>query len=162
MLLIEPAAAQAFETAEQDRAAAAAAAQTAGGTQTVYPGGEFSPAGVKSDPVVQPGGSQPPVPPTTVAKAPKKRFYGGVDLDAFQAKKQFVDLMDEVVLQFTSKPGVKVRISIEIEAESATGFDDGVQRGVKENCSVLKFKSSEFEGDGWSTCAMTDVNLSER
>lgn len=145
LLLIEPASAVAFEASEKARAAAEAAAQGGGAAPAPYPGGEFSPGGVKNDPRVQPGGGQPVVPPPAVPKAPKKRFYGAIDLDAFQAKKQFVDLMDEVVLQFTSKPGVKVRISIEIEAESATGFDDGVQRAVKENCSVLKFKNSEFE-----------------
>jgi hypothetical protein len=40
---------------------------------------------------------------------------------------------------------VKVKIAIEIQAESATGFDDGLQRAVKENCNVLKFKNAEFE-----------------
>jgi hypothetical protein len=75
----------------------------------------------------------------------KKQFYGSIELDAIQAKKQFADLVDEVVLQFTSRPGVKVRIAIEVQAESATGFDDGLQRAVKENCNVLKFKSAEFE-----------------
>jgi uncharacterized protein len=43
------------------------------------------------------------------------------------------------------RPGVKVKIAIEIQAESTTGFDDGLQRAVKENCSVLKFKNAEFE-----------------
>ena len=55
------------------------------------------------------------------------------------------DLVDEVVQQFTMRPGVKVKIAIEIQAESATGFDDGLQRAVKENCNVLKFKNAEFE-----------------
>lgn len=75
----------------------------------------------------------------------KKQFYGSIELDAIQAKKQFADLVDEVVLQFTSRPGVKVRIAIEIQAEAATGFDDGLQRAVKENCNVLRFKNAEFE-----------------
>ena len=57
----------------------------------------------------------------------------------------FADLVDEVVQQFTLRPGVKVRIAIEIQAETPTGFDDGLQRAVKENCNVLKFKSAEFE-----------------
>ena len=47
----------------------------------------------------------------------KKQFYGSIELDAIQAKKQFADLVDEVVLQFTSRPGVKVKIAIEIQAE---------------------------------------------
>ena len=49
-------------------------------------------------------------------------------------------------MQFTSRAGVKVKIAIEIQAESETGFDDGLQRAVKENCNVLRFKNAEFEG----------------
>ena len=49
-------------------------------------------------------------------------------------------------LQFTSRPGVKAKIAIEIQAESQTGFDEGLQRAVKENCNVLRFKHAEFEG----------------
>ncbi len=75
----------------------------------------------------------------------KKQFYGSIELDAIQAKKQFADLVDEVVQQFTIRPGVKVRIAIEIQADSPTGFDDGLQRAVKENCNVLRFKNAEFE-----------------
>jgi hypothetical protein len=61
------------------------------------------------------------------------------------AKRQFADLVDEVVLQFTSRPGVTVKIAIEIQAESPTGFDEGLQRAVKENCNVLRFKTAAFE-----------------
>lgn len=75
----------------------------------------------------------------------KKQFYGSIELDAIQAKKQFADLVDEVVLQFTSRPGVKVKIAIEIQADSTVGFDDGLQRVVKENCNVLRFKNVDFE-----------------
>lgn len=80
--------------------------------------------------------------------APKRRFYGAIELDPIQAKKQFADLVDEVILQFTSRPDVKVKIAIEIQAESPAGFDDGLQRAVKENCNVLRFKNAEFEGGG--------------
>ena len=61
------------------------------------------------------------------------------------AKRQFADIIDEVVLNFTAKPGVKVRISIEIDAESEAGFEDGLQRAVRENCNVLRFKNAEFD-----------------
>lgn len=83
--------------------------------------------------------------PGAVSQVAKKQFYASIELDAILAKKQFADLIDEVVLQFTSRPGVKVKIAIEIEAESAAGFDDGLQRTVKENCNVLRFKGAEFE-----------------
>ena len=75
----------------------------------------------------------------------KKRFYGGIDLDPILAKKQFADLVDEVVQQFTARRGVKVQISVEIQAESGLGFDVDLQRAVRENCRTLKFKSAEFE-----------------
>ena len=78
-------------------------------------------------------------------QALKKQFYGSIELDPILAKKQFADLVDEVVQQFTMRNGVKVKIAIEIRAESATGFDDGLQRAVKENCNVLEFKNAEFE-----------------
>ena len=84
-----------------------------------------------------------PIPPSI-----KKQFYGSIELDPIQAKKQFADLVDEVVLHFTSRLGDKVRITIEIQAETATGFDDGLQRAVKENCKVLRFKNAEFENQG--------------
>jgi len=79
------------------------------------------------------------------AASAKKQFYASIDLDPYQAKRQFADLVDEVVQQFILRPGVKVKIAVEIQAESPTGFDDNLQRAVKENCNVLKFKSAEFE-----------------
>ena len=88
----------------------------------------------------------PPVPPAPT-KALPKRFFASIDLDPYKAKTQFADLVDEVVLQFSATPGVKVRVSIEIEAESPAGFDDGLQRIVKENCSVLGIKRPEFESE---------------
>ena len=96
-----------------------------------------------------PGGGEPPPPnppvPAGGAASAKKQFYANIDLNPIQAKRQFADVVDEVVQQFTRNPSVKVRIAIEIQAESPTGFDDGLQRAVKENCDVLKFKSAEFE-----------------
>lgn len=84
-------------------------------------------------------------PTTTSQNKTKKQFYAGIELDPIQAKKQFADLVDEVVQQFTIQPGVKVKISIEIQAESTSGFDESIQRTVRENCKVLKFRSAEFE-----------------
>lgn len=75
----------------------------------------------------------------------KKQFYGNIELDPIRAKRQFADLIDEIVQQFTIRPDVKVQIAVEIRAESATGFDGSLQRTVKENCNVLHFKNAEFE-----------------
>ncbi len=75
----------------------------------------------------------------------KRRFYGAVTLDPISASMDFANIMNEVVQQFTSRLGVDVSISVEIQAQSREGFDESFQRIIKENCNVLKFGSSEFE-----------------
>jgi predicted AAA+ superfamily ATPase len=75
----------------------------------------------------------------------KKQFYGNIDLDPVKAKMDFATIVDEVVQQFTAKLGVEVSISVEIQAKFKDGFDEAMQRTIKENCKVLRFSSSEFE-----------------
>ena len=53
--------------------------------------------------------------------------------------------MSELVELFTSNPQTSVRIRIDIEAEDARGFSEGTVRAAKENSTVLKMKSSEFD-----------------
>lgn len=142
LLLIEPVAAARY--AEAQRAAEEAArpqsegfAGYAAGSTTIPPRAEDSAKPTESF------SGKSPTPPSI-----KKQFYGSIELDPIQAKKQFADLVDEVILQFTSRTGIKVKIAIEIQAESTTGFDDSVQRAVKENCKVLRFQNAEFENPG--------------
>ena len=146
LLLIEPKAASdfaaklAFEAAEREAAATAAAGRAEpdrGGPGPSTGGGSASPAAT--------GGATSTSTATPAGAAKKRIFFGTVDLDPVKAKLQFSDVADEVLMLFTQKPGVKVRISVEIEAESPAGFDDGVQRAVRENCNQLKFKNQAFE-----------------
>jgi uncharacterized protein len=96
----------------------------------------------KTPPVILPP-IEPKPPVTTPAK---KHFYGTIGLDPIKAKMDFATIVDEVVEQFTSKLGVDVKISVEIQATShRDGFDEAMQRAVKENCRVLRFGNSEFE-----------------
>jgi hypothetical protein len=137
LLLIEPGIASAY--AEAQRAAEEVATQTG-----PHPPGSPDTGDGRSD-------GTPPAPSDTrtargaTTQTVKRQFYGKIDLDPITAKRQFADLVDEVVLQFTSRPGVQVSIAIEIQAASATGFDDNLQRAVKENCNVLHFQNAEFE-----------------
>jgi len=104
-----------------------------------------------------PGGSSVPMgdgqggnggePDSTAASVVKKHFYGSVALDPVKAKMDFATLVDEIVEQFTLRAGVEVKVSVEIGATSSDGFDEALQRTIKENCNVLKFSSSEFEGE---------------
>lgn len=106
-------------------------------------GGPRVPVGPVTTPVGGGDGGATAQPDTP--SAVKKQFYGSVGLDPLRAKMDFATLVDEVVEQFTLRTGVEVKISVEIEATSADGFDESLQRTIKENCNVLKFSSSEFE-----------------
>ena len=140
LLLIEPNTAAAYMEAVRvaEEASRPSTVNTGDNTTTVLVTGDG-----KAPPRI--GDSSTGGLPTGGAVSTKKQFYATIDLDPIQAKRQFADVVDEVVQQFTLRPGVKVRLAIEIQAESPTGFDDGVQRAVRENCNVLKFKSAEFE-----------------
>ena len=82
--------------------------------------------------------------PVPVSGAVKNQFYATVEVDPVTAKLKFAEIVDEIVEQFTAKLGVEVSISVEIQAKSSAGFDEGLQRSVKENCNTLGFKNSEF------------------
>ncbi|MEA3412895.1 MAG: DUF499 domain-containing protein [Pseudomonadota bacterium] len=88
------------------------------------------------------GVTEPPSGPSV-----RKRFYGTVNLEPVKAKMDFATIVDEVVEQFTSRLDVEVSISVEIQAESKEGFGEALQRTVKENCNVLKFRNTEFDAE---------------
>ena len=50
-------------------------------------------------------------------------------------------------MKFTTKVGSEVTITVEVQARSGAGFDEGVQRAVRENCKTLKFTSFDFENE---------------
>jgi hypothetical protein len=157
LLLIEPKASSAFaaklaeEAAEREAATkgkeaggsgtgAGSKGESTGGTSTTTTGTGGGSAGSGG------GGSTGTGTGTGGAASTKKTmFFGSVELDPIKAKLQFSDVAEEVLMLFTQKPGVKVRISVEIEAESPSGFDDGIQRAVRENCDQLKFKNRAFD-----------------
>lgn len=56
-------------------------------------------------------------------------------------------MVDEVVEQFTTKVGTEVKITVELHAQSDAGFDEALQRAVRENSNALKFTSFDFEAE---------------
>jgi predicted AAA+ superfamily ATPase len=151
LLLIEPGAAGAFaaklaeEEAERqsqvkgNETSGSKSESTGGNSTTATGSGGSDAAGVSSGATTTGGNSGTGVP------SKKTVFFGSVELDPIKAKLQFSEVADEVLMLFTQKPGMKVRISVEIEAESPVGFDDGLQRAVRENCDQLKFKNRSFD-----------------
>lgn len=137
LLLIQPSLARSY--AEAEHAAKAAAVQQPAPLE-VGEGASGSSSGAGITVPVQ------PTPTQDTAKTEKRRFYAAVNIEPVGAKLAFAKIVEEVLQQFTAKPGVKVSISVEIEAESAVeAFDTALQRVVKENCNELKFSSAEFE-----------------
>ena len=85
---------------------------------------------------------------TTAAPAvplPKKRFYASIDLEPHGTKMRFNDITDNIIQHLAERPDTRVTISIEIQAESNTGFQEDIQRILKENCNTLRFRNAEFE-----------------
>lgn len=148
-LLIERAAAAAYrdqlqaEAAKRDQASSGAGIGLHGGTNDGQGSAATSARGTTSS---TDGSASDPSSPEPSGKV-KTEFYGTIDLDPVKAKLDFATLVDEIVEQFTLRSGVQVKIAVEIRASSTTGFDEGLQRTVKENCNVLKFSNAEFEGE---------------
>jgi len=134
--LIEREAARAYTPPEDAGAGAGTGTGTAIGTGTGK--GTGTGTGTGTGHGAGPGGGGTP------QKAPT-HFYATVRLDPVKAKFDFAQIVDEVVQHFTTKPSAVVTISVEIQAEDSTGFEDNIQRAVRENCNVLKFSSAEFE-----------------
>lgn len=135
LLLIEPAVAAAYEASirppEPDYP-----------TDTPFGGGASHEGGATT----MGGGSTPGITPIPAgASQVKKRFYGRVNIDPITAKIVFGEIVDEVITQFTSRPGTNVTIKIEIEAKDERGFDENLQRAVRENCNMLHIEPAEFE-----------------
>jgi predicted AAA+ superfamily ATPase len=142
LLLIEPQAAAAFDSVLQAEASARDG-------QTPYPPAAGPVAlsrgiGTGAVTAASPGPGEA-LPAASVTK--KRIFFGTVELDAVRAKLQFSDVADEVLLLFAQRPDVKLKVTVEVEAETsaAAGFDESLQRAVRENCNHLKFKNASFE-----------------
>lgn len=102
---------------------------------------QVSPSVVEGiDPPVHPagGGSQ-----TTQVSAPKTRYYGRFNLDTTRGVRQLASLLTDVISHL-EKAGGSVDLNLEVNS-SGPGFDDRVQRVVRENSQQLGVESQEFE-----------------
>ncbi len=100
-----------------------AEAESDGGAEGVAPGDG------------DPGGT------ATLDGSTSTRFYARFGLDPVRGIRQLEDIMTNV----TNHLGTGVKITLEVEAESAAGFDDQVRRVAEENAKQLGAESAEFE-----------------
>ena len=83
--------------------------------------------------------------PKPAGPALPTRYWGRVTLDSLRWTRTAADIADAIVDQLARVDGAQVKVTIEVEGTSPTGFDDAVQRTVAENAATLKFTSGEFE-----------------
>jgi len=116
--------------------------ETTPSSATPPPSGGSGSAGGPPTPVCSGAGgdSRAHVPAT----APK-RFHGTVTLDAKRVGRDAGRIADEVVAHLVGLVGSDVKVTLEIEAEIATGAPEHVVRTVTENCRTLKFDNQGFE-----------------
>lgn len=102
-----------------------------------------SPAGGKDGGVIT--GSATADEPATPQQP--RRFYGSVEIDMVRPVKAFDAILNAVVLELQRTPNAKVKITLEIEAETASGFSEADIGVVRDNARQLKFKaeSTGFE-----------------
>jgi uncharacterized protein len=93
-------------------------------------GGAASPTGM-------PGGETPI--PATVGPAKPHRFYGSVEIDMARPVKSFDSILNAVILELQRTPGARVKVTLEIEAEASSGFDNAEVGVVRDNAKQLKF-----------------------
>jgi len=77
--------------------------------------------------------------------SPNKRFFGTVELDPHTGRIDYDQIHEEIISLLTSKPGNVVTLRLDIEARSPDGFDENIQRAIRENSNALKFDDAEFE-----------------
>ncbi len=124
--------------------ARAAKAEKAASASTVEPSTVFvSPADLVGGVTPPTTGTKPITSTQTPTKA-AKRFYAKAELDPIKMGLQSADIAKEVIGLFTSQLGNAVKITLEVEVTSPSGFSDSTQRAAKENCNTLKFEFSEF------------------
>jgi hypothetical protein len=115
-----------------------------------------APTPVVSQPAPTPhGGGAPPVPPAGVGgstisapvtlppvdSVPAKphRFYGSVEIDPARPVRAFEQIVSAVVAELQRSSGVKVKLTLDIEATTTSGFDPSDVGVVRDNAKQLKF-----------------------
>ena len=76
-----------------------------------------------------------------------KRFFGNVRLDPQWASLQFSQIGEEVLQHLAALEGTELEITVEIQARREAGFEEALQRTVRENANTLGFDDHSFEED---------------
>ena len=103
------------------------------------------------DVLPQPTGIKTPEPESghideaPVVPAKPRRFHAAVALHQERLGREFGKVSEEVLTHLKAAEGVKLTVTIEVQATSVDGFDDRTISIVRENASALRFETWGFE-----------------
>jgi hypothetical protein len=141
LLLVEPAAATAFEAGQKQpeprpTGEGMSRSQPPVGGKVTTPAGSGGALPISADARTKPGS----VPP-----ARAKAFFGSVDVSATTAKMKLVSIAEEIIAVLASDPNATVKVTLEISADFPNGASEQTKRAVAENAGALGFKSKLWE-----------------
>ena len=99
----------------------------------------------ESLPGIAGGGANGPTKPT--------RFFGSVEIDMVRPVKSFDTILNAVIMELQRNPAAKVKLALEIEAESPVGFDDVDIGVVRDNARQLRIQGG-FDGLRMRPCGL--------
>ena len=147
LLLIEPAAAAAYEAAQQKAAERldTSAEQGENVEDAGIPNGADAGIGSAVRGLVRRPVEQMGLDFSTATGARPRSFHGAVDVNAATAKVNLVTIAEEIIAVLAADPNATVRVTVEIEASFPGGVSDQTKRAVAENAAALGFKSKVWE-----------------
>jgi uncharacterized protein len=129
LLLIEPEAAKAYESAhvpvtQSEQTSTESLQQNQGTLGSTPPG---------------PASSTPP------SSQKAKTFYASADVPTATAKMRLLQIADEVIGLLADDPNAEVKVRVEIQANFPEGAKEHTKRAVSENTKTLRFNTAEWE-----------------
>jgi hypothetical protein len=134
LLLIEPSAAAAYETAHPPIAASS------------FAGIAMLPADAPSESAPMLGLGTGSALKGAASQTPKaKTFHGSATVPAAAAKMRLLMIADEIIAILASDPNAELTVNVEVHATFSGGAGYQTKRAVSENAKTLGFKTAEWE-----------------
>lgn len=91
------------------------------------------------------GGGNGTVGPGPTSPSKPKSFHGSIQIRPLAARMRLNQVAEEIIQLLASDPNATLNITLEINAEFASGASDQIKRAVSENATSLGFKTKIWE-----------------
>jgi hypothetical protein len=89
----------------------------------------------------------PPPPPPTPERLRPRRFYAKVSLDPNRPTPQVSNIAQSILSELDRVRGTKLKLTLDIDAETSEGFPEDVESVVRDNAASLRITDFGFEGE---------------